>query len=79
MITLDTKVSDLTVGELLTFLSQREQKRQITSMAELAEYLGCSLATAHRIKASGRIDKAIRQVGRTFRIDTAELDRLLSR
>lgn len=36
----------------------------------LANLFGCSRATATRIKASGKIDKAITQIGRQIIIDT---------
>ena len=35
-------------------------------------YIGCSLPTANRIKKSGKIDKAITQIGRKIIVD-AEL------
>lgn len=35
----------------------------------IAEIFGCSIPTANRIKASGKIDKAISQIGRCIVID----------
>ena len=36
---------------------------------QMAELLGCSKRTAQNIKASGKIDKAVYQEGRTIIID----------
>ena len=35
----------------------------------LPDFLGCSLPTANRIKQSGKIDRAITQVGRKIIVD----------
>ncbi len=48
------------------------EKRYVYGIAGLCEIFGCSKPTAIRIKKSGRIDKAITQVGRKIVID-AEL------
>ncbi len=39
------------------------------SIRGIAETFGCSLPTANRIKKSGKIDKAITQIGRKIIID----------
>ena len=51
----------------------------IHGMKALADFLGCSLATAHRIKASGVIDDAIAQIGRKIIFDQEKVLRLLGR
>ena len=74
-------------GEELLFLSRQTahidshtastqetptEKRYVYGIAGLCEIFGCRKPTAIRIKKSGRIDKAITQVGRKIVID-AEL------
>lgn len=74
-------------GEELLFLSRQtadteshtnstkenpSEKRYVYGIAGICEIFGCSKPTAIRIKKSGRIDKAITQVGRKIVID-AEL------
>ena len=75
----------LMTGEELLFLAQqgstqREGAAQETSSAKeerhfvyglsgLARLFGCSLPTANRIKQSGKIDRAITQVGRKIIVD----------
>lgn len=71
-------------GEELLFLSRQTahtdshpdsvkeiptEKRYVYGIAGLCEIFGCSKPTAIRIKKSGRIDKAITQVGRKIVID----------
>ena len=72
-------------GEEFLYLQQnREQKEEqptivsstskkhVYGMAGIARLFGCSVPTANRIKQSGKIDKAITQVGRKIIVD-AEL------
>jgi hypothetical protein len=70
----------LTVGELVDLIrettaaataSQPEQKPKNLEygIAGIARIFNCSMATANRIKASGKIDKAITQTGRIIVID----------
>ena len=69
-------------GEEFLFLSrhasvQAEAQIQPTTDTErkyvgIAKLFGCSLPTANRIKKSGKIDKAITQIGRKIIVD-AEL------
>ena len=71
-------------GEELLFLSRQTadteshtasiketipEKRYVYGIAGICEIFGCSKPTAIRIKKSGRIDKAITQVGRKIVID----------
>ncbi len=52
--------------------SSKKEKRYVYGLAGLARLFGCSLPTANRIKQSGKIDRAITQIGRKIIID-AEL------
>lgn len=74
----EMRVIDLTVGELMTLLSNRSEahsakgnseKQLVYGMSGIASVFNCSLATAHRIKKSGVIDEAISQRGRTIVCD----------
>lgn len=47
-------------------------KRYVYGILGIAQLFGCSIPTANRIKKSGKIDKAITQIGRKIIID-AEL------
>lgn len=47
-------------------------KRHVYGIAGIARLFGCSMPTANRIKKSGRIDRAITQIGRKIIVD-AEL------
>ena len=82
--TLDTRVIDLTLGQLLDAVEARvrqvladgeatqkkqEGKRYIYGLKGLAQLLGCSKTTASRVKQSGVIDRAITQVGALLIID----------
>ena len=65
-------VSDLTVGELQELIRQTvadmltPRTSYVYGLDGICEIFGCSRSTAKRIKASGTIDKAISQQGRTF-------------
>ena len=48
---------------------QREEKRYVYGLAGIARLFGCSLPTANRIKQSGKINRAITQVGRKIIVD----------
>ena len=81
---LDKPVWQMT-GEELLFLAQhgqrhtetnrtqqtsaKEQRRFVYGLSGLARLFGCSLPTANRIKQSGKIDRAITQVGRKIIVD----------
>ena len=49
--------------------SAKEQRRFVYGLSGLARLFGCSLPTANRIKQSGKIDRAITQVGRKIIVD----------
>ena len=77
---INTRVIDLTLGELLDAIEARirearkedvqgEEKRFVYGLKGLQKLFGCSKTTASRIKASGKIDKAITQVGALIIID----------
>ncbi len=51
---------------------QTPQKKHVYGIAGIARLFGCSVPTANRIKQSGKIDKAITQIGRKIIVD-AEL------
>lgn len=72
-------------GEELIYLLQSEDlkkppvisslnssKRYVYGIVGIAKLFGCSMPTANRIKKSGRIDRAITQIGRKIIVD-AEL------
>ena len=44
-------------------------KKHVYGIAGIARLFGCSIPTANRIKKSGRIDKAITQIGRKIIVD----------
>ncbi len=46
-----------------------EQRRYVYGLSGIARLFGCSLPTANRIKQSGKIDRAITQVGRKIIVD----------
>ena len=52
--------------------SSKEEKRYVYGLGGIARLFGCSLPTANRIKQSGKINRAITQIGRKIIVD-AEL------
>jgi len=44
-------------------------KKHVFGLAGIAEIFGCSIPTANRIKRSGKISKAITQIGRKIVVD----------
>ena len=48
---------------------QEGERRYVYGLKGLAKLLGCSKTTASRIKTSGKIDKAITQIGALLIID----------
>ncbi len=48
------------------------KKQHVYGLSGIASLFGCSLPTANRIKKSGKIDRAITQIGRKIIVD-AEL------
>ena len=80
MINMNTKVSDMTLGELISAMEDifaEKQPKRIYGINGLAEYLGCSVRNAQRLKTSGKIDSAMVQSGRTISFDEAKLRKLL--
>ena len=75
----DTRIIDLTVGELMELLGREtvvttdcmpsRERRLVYGIAGIAQLFNCSKATANRIKQSGKIDKAITQVGNKIVVD----------
>ena len=75
----NTRIVDLTVGELVELIKEttsnamampEEKPRNLEyGIAGIARIFNCSMATASRIKASGKIDDAITQTGRIIVID----------
>lgn len=92
MYNLNTPIWQLTVGEFLELQERALQttvkeepkkaapeKRLVYGLTGLAELVGCSRVTAQKIKNSGRIDKAITQVGRKIVINADLAMELLNR
>lgn len=77
-----TPIAMLTVGQLVDVLSAKlptavvetvkDEKKYVYGIAGIARLFNCSIPTANRIKASGKINGAIRQIGRKIVVD-AEL------
>ena len=71
----------LTVGEFRQLLREcgnlsspnvtpvGREKKYVYGIPGIAELFNCSIASANKIKASGRIDKAIIQIGRKIIVD----------
>ena len=77
-ITPNTRVIDLTVGELMDIIKNAAPQPVIAAqpprvydygIAGIARTFNCSDSTAKRIKASGKYKEAIRQTGRVIIID----------
>ena len=84
MMTLDTKIADLTVGEFQELLRTAlcpaaSDSEYATGISGLAKALGVSYSTAKRLKASGVLDKAITQTGKVIITDVALARQLLTR
>lgn len=78
MIDRDRPIWQLTIGELLDILQSERpvqklektpEKRIVYGLKGIAEIFGCSTSTAQRIKNSGKIKKAITQVGQKIVVD----------
>ena len=75
----DKPLFSLTAGEFLELLktigqgqpSVNTEKTYVYGISGIARLFNCSTATAARIKASGKIDRAIMQAGRKIVIDAA--------
>lgn len=81
MISAETRLIDLTVGELMDLITSKispapapakdyTEKKYVYGLAGIAKLLGCSIRTASDIKASGKIDGAIIQEGRKIIVDS---------
>ena len=88
---LNTRVIDLTLGDLLDAVEARvkqatsskteayqnqSDKHFVYGLKGLARLLGCSKTTAARLKASGKYDEAITQIGALLIIDADEVLRI---
>lgn len=82
MADLKTRVIDLTAGELLELIARENfriytevdvtkepERKYVYGRAGIAELFKCSLTTASRIKTSGLIDGAYKQIGRKIIVD----------
>lgn len=81
MMDTEKRVIDMTAGEfaevlysVMQRLSNNEEekvtnKRLVYGIAGIAQLFNCSMTTANRIKASGKIDQAISQTGRMITVD----------
>ena len=74
----NTPIWQLTIGEFMELINQTQtvsidntpkEKRLVYGIAGIAQIFNCSMTTANRIKASGKIDRAISQCGRMITID----------
>lgn len=74
----NTRIIDLTVGQLMELLESVQgatehapelERRLVYGIAGIAQIFNCSIATANRIKKSGKINKAISQRGRLIVVD----------
>ena len=85
----NTRVIDLTLGELLSAIEEKVREVQnsqqqpadsdkhfVYGLKGLAKLLGCSKTTAARVKASGKYDAAITQIGALLIIDADEVLRI---
>lgn len=76
----DTPIAMLTVGQLKEVLGTtevqpqpvptKEAKKYVYGIRGIAGLFNCSIPTANRIKASGKIDGAITQIGRKIIVDS---------
>lgn len=77
MIAPETRIIDLTVGQLTELISnamsspkgEAVERKMAYGISGIASIFNCSIATANRIKKSGRINGAIKQSGRTIVVD----------
>lgn len=79
MITESTRISELTVAELRVLIQQTmrseikpNSKERAYGIPGIAQLFGVSYSMAKKIKASGAIDAAIIQRGRTIIVDAEE-------
>lgn len=88
MINDTTPVWQLTVAELKQMIremihdvkpeqSDNKQDENVYGISGLADFLNCSKTTAQKLKSSGKIDKAITQVGRQIIINKKQVINIL--
>lgn len=65
----DKKIAEMTGSEFLLLISEEKEKKYVYGIKGIADLFNCAIPTANRIKASGKIDKAITQIGRKIVID----------
>lgn len=77
----NTRIIDLTVGQLQDLIyetvnrsiakvnTNSNEKKLVYGIDGIAELFGCSRAKANEIKQSGKIDKAVTQIGRKIVVD----------
>lgn len=58
-----------TVDTASPSVAPSSEKKYVYGIAGIARLFGCSIPTANRIKQSGKIDKAIVQIGRKIIVD----------
>ena len=67
---LSKQIGEMTGQEFLELLQVETSKKYVYGIKGISELFDCSIPTANRIKASGKIDKAITQIGRKIIIDS---------
>jgi hypothetical protein len=84
-----TPIWQLTVAEFKSLIREAQaqetkserpvetQDEYVYGISGLAEFLNCSKTTAQKLKSSGRIDKAITQVGRQIIINKKQVINIL--
>lgn len=87
----EKRIIDMTAGEfaevlysVMQRLSNKEEERTtqrnlVYGIAGIAQLFNCSMTTANRIKASGKIDQAISQTGRMITVDADLALRLMQK
>lgn len=60
---------EATVSIPISEYDKLKGKKYVYGLEGIMNLFNCSIATANRIKASGKIDKAITQIGRKIIID----------
>lgn len=60
---------DTEAKEPMTNTMDTTASKYVYGLAGIAQLFGCSIPTANRIKKSGKIDKAITQIGRKIIVD----------
>lgn len=86
-VTDSTPVAMLTVGQLRRIFEQKEEAtpiraekdRYVYGYAGIAQLFNCSIPTAAKIKLSGTIDGAVKQIGRKIIVDSEKALELASR